>query len=50
LLDECKFDEAKKEVDRFYEPSKIGDFIIFIERDIIMAKIIRLNNLKDGEL
>jgi len=44
LLDEFKFDEAKKQVNKFYKPSKIDDHIIFIERDIIMAKINRLKS------
>ena len=44
LLDERKFDEAKKEVDIFYKPSKLNDFIIFIERDMIMAKINRMKS------
>jgi hypothetical protein len=44
LLDECKFNEAKKEVDRFYKPSKLDDHIIFIERDMIMAKINRMKS------
>ena len=42
LLDDGKYKEAKKAVNKFYEPSKIDDFIIFIERDMIMAKINRL--------
>lgn len=48
LLDDGKFDEAKKEVREFYKPARIveedgtlGD-VIFIEYDLIMAKINRL--------
>ena len=44
LLDEFKFDEAKKEVDSFYKPSKLNDHTIFIERDMIMAKINRMKS------
>jgi len=44
LLEEFKFDEAKKEVNKFYKPSNIDGHVIFIERDMIMAKINRLKS------
>ena len=44
LLDEFKFDEAKKHVNKFYKPSNIDDHVIFIERDIIMTKINRMKS------
>ena len=44
LLDEFKFDEAKKQVVKFYKPSSIDGHVIFIERDMIIAKIIRLKS------
>ena len=47
LLEDSKFSEAKKEVKKFYKPSEIDEHVIFIERDLIMAKINRLKSKTD---
>lgn len=47
LLEDSKFSEAKKEVKKFYKPSENDGHVIFIERDLIMAKINRLKSKTD---
>ena len=42
LLNEKKFDEAKKKLKDFYKPAKYKTISVFIEYDMILSKINRL--------
>jgi hypothetical protein len=44
LLQEGKYNEAKKVVREFYKPSRYDDHVVFIEYDLIYAHINRRKN------
>lgn len=49
LLAEGEFEEAKDVVRDYYEPSRRGQDVIFIEYDIILANINRRTRLSQND-